>query len=384
MINRKITGTIKEYLDIFPVVGLVGPRQVGKTTLSKVISEFRDTVYLDLEQSEDLIKLSTPKLFFSTFKNKLIILDEIQRKPELFTVLRGYVDANPGSGQFLILGSASPDLLRQSSESLAGRIGYIEIAPFTLNEVGMPEKHWLRGGFPLSFLAKSDKAAFIWLKSFIRTFLQRDIPGLGINIPALQLEQFWEMIAHSHGQCWNANKIAANFGFSASTVKRYLSLFESCYMIRQLYPYTANIKKRLVKTPKVYIRDSGLHHSLLRISTIERLMGNPIIGASYEGWVIEQICNSLLNSEIKPYFYRTHAGAEIDLLLDSPDGLIAIEIKRSLTPKPTKGFYSAAEELNCKQAYIVYPGSETYPVTESLQAVSIEAILEIVNKIKNA
>lgn len=377
MIKREIASTVKEYLDIFPVVGLVGPRQAGKTTLAKMLSEFKDSIYLDLEQSEDLLKISEPKLFFSEFKHRLIILDEIQRMPELFAVLRGYVDANPGAGRFLVLGSASPDLLKQSSETLAGRIGYIEITPFNSSEVDDIQKHWMRGGFPRAYLAASEKAGFIWLKSFVGTFLQRDIPNLGINIPALQLEQFWEMVAHSQGQCWNASKIAANFGFSAVTVKRYLSLFESCYMIRQLPPYAANVKKRLVKTPKVYIRDSGLLHALLRINSFDRLMGNPILGASYEGWVIEQICGGEANNEITPYFYRTHAGAEIDLVLDTPSGLVAIEIKRSLTPKPTKGFYSALDELNCRQAYIVYPGDDMYKLNSRTSVVPLHRLITL-------
>jgi predicted AAA+ superfamily ATPase len=377
MIDRLIFSTIREYLDIFPVVALVGPRQSGKTTLAKMISNEKDSLYLDLEQSEDLLKLSAPKLFFSEFREKLIILDEIQRTPDLFATLRGYVDSDPDTGGFLVLGSASPDLLRQSSETLAGRIGYIETTPFNIREIDNPNKHWLRGGFPRSYLASSDKTAFIWLRSFIQTFLQRDIPNLGIHIPSLQLEQFWEMLAHSHAQCWNASKIATNFGFSASTVKRYLSLFESCYMIRQLYPYAANVKKRLVKTPKVYLRDSGLLHSILRISSLDKLMGNPIVGASYEGWIIEQICSQLSNSDVKPYFYRTHAGAEIDLLLDSPNGLIAIEIKRSLTPKPSKGFFSAMKDLRCEQAYVVYPGSDIYKLDKQTSVVTLRHLLAL-------
>lgn len=378
LLNRIKTDKIRGFLSIFPVVAILGARQVGKTTLAKEIASKLDSdvIYLDLENRVDLAKLNEPELYFAQNSNKVIILDEIQLKPHFFQVLRSVVDAHNTLGQFIILGSASQALLRQSSETLAGRIGYIELSPFLINEVDDENKLWIRGGFPRSYLANSDNSSFIWRDNFLKTFLQRDIPMLGISIPALQLEQFWEMVAHSHGQCFNASAIAQNFGMSVPTVKRYLSILEGTYMIRQLYPYSANVKKRLVKTPKVYIRDSGILHSLLKIKTQESLEGHPIIGVSYEGWVIEQICSSLKSDEFTPYFYRTHAGAEIDLLLKTSKELIAIEIKRSLAPKISRGFYETIKVLGINHNFVIYPGTETYRLKDNIIAVSLENFLK--------
>jgi uncharacterized protein len=378
LLNRIKTDEIGDFLSIFPVVAILGARQVGKTTLAKEITSKLDSdvIYLDLENRVDLAKLNEPELYFARNRNKVIILDEIQLKPHFFQILRSVVDASNTLGQFIILGFASQALLRQSSETLAGRIGYIELSPFLINEVDDENKLWIRGGFPRSYLANSDNSSFVWRDNFLKTFLQRDIPMLGISIPALQLEQFWEMVAHSHGQCFNASAIAQNFGMSVPTVKRYLSILEGTYMIRQLYPYSANVKKRLVKTPKVYIRDSGILHSLLKIKTQESLEGNPIIGASYEGWVIEQICSSLNYAEFLPYFYRTHAGAEIDLLLKTSKELIAVEIKRSLAPKISRGFYETIKLLDIDHSFVIYPGTETYRLKDNIIAISLGNFLK--------
>ncbi len=380
LLNRFKSKEIKDYLEVFPVVAILGARQVGKTTLAKEICKILDLdfIYLDLENSSDLNKLNEPELYFQRNKNKIIVIDEIQLKPHFFKVLRGIVDQRNLLGQFIILGSASQALLKQSSETLAGRIGYIDLNPFNINEIKDKDKLWIRGGFPRSYLATSDKASYLWRNNFIKTFLQRDIPMLGISIPAMQLEQFWEMVAHSHGQCFNASSIAQNFGISVPTVKRYLSILESTYMIRQLYPYSPNIKKRLVKTPKVYLRDSGILHSLLKIKDYESLTGNPILGASYEGWVIEQICSSIDLNDIKPYFYRSHAGAEIDLLLKTSDEIIAIEIKHSMTPKVTRGFYETIKALEIKKNYIIYPGNEEYDIKENIIAMPIMNFIELI------
>lgn len=381
-INREKTAEIRDLLTIFPVVAILGARQVGKTTLAKEICKTTpgDSIYLDLENREDLNKLNEPELYLKRNKDKIIILDEIQLKPDFFRVLRGIIDEDRRAGRFIVLGSASRDLLKQSSETLAGRIGYTDLTPFTINEVKDMNRLWLRGGFPLSYLANSDRASALWRKNFIRTFLQRDIPMLGISIPSLQLEQFWVMVAHSHAQCFNASAIAQNFGISVPTVKRYLSIFEETYMIRHLYPYSPNIKKRLVKTPKVYIRDSGLLHSLLNIKSEEALSGNPVIGASYEGWVIEQICSSINANEVKAYFYRTHAGAEIDLLLESSHGLIAVEIKRSLAPKVSRGFHETIKMLDIKHNYIIYPGTENYNIEKNIAVNSLDSFIDFLQK----
>jgi len=380
LLNRNKSKKIKFYLEVFPVVAILGARQVGKTTLAKEIGKTLESefVYLDLEDRSDLNKLNEPELYFENHKDKVIIIDEIQLKPDFFKVLRSIIDKRDTLGQFIILGSASPDLLKQSAETLAGRIGYISLDPFNIIEVDDEGKLWDRGGFPRSYLAASSKASYLWRSNFIKTFLQRDIPMLGISIPPMQMEHFWEMIAHCQGQCFNASSIAQNFGISVPTVKRYLSILESTYMIRQLYPYSPNIKKRLVKTPKVYLRDSGLLHSLLKIKDLDDLEGNPILGASYEGWVIEQICSSIDFDEVKPYFYRSHAGAEIDLILKTSNDVIAIEIKRSMAPKVSKGFYETIKSLDLKRNYIVYPGKEEYLIKENIFAIPLKSLIALI------
>ena len=373
---RNKTKNVKELLEFFPVVAILGPRQVGKTTLAKRIAETlsRDFVYLDLESRVDILKLDDPYFYLDKNKDKIIILDEIQRKPELFMDLRSIIDSYNVPGRFIVLGSASQELLKQSSETLAGRIAYLELTPFTLDEIPDADKLWFRGGFPLSYLSSNGNSSKLWISNFIKTFLQRDIPSLGIKIPPLQIEQFWEMLAHLNGHIWNASLIGKNFGLSSPTIKNYLSLLESTYMVRQLYPFASNVKKRLVKTPKIYIRDTGILHTLLRIDSMDRLLGNPIIGMSYEGWVIEQICNTM-NENIRPYFYRTHSGAEIDLILDTPNGLIAVEIKRSLMPKPSRGFYEAVNDLNITEKYIIYPGNDVFKIKDNILVLPLEQFI---------
>lgn len=376
MVNRHIKNNILTSLKHFPVVSVLGSRQVGKTTLAKEIQKsFKESVYIDLELASDFDKLQNAELYLKQHQEKLIILDEIQRMPTLFPLIRSLVDQKRVPARFLILGSASPTLIRQASESLAGRIKYHELTPFTFQEVmgrnGAINQLWARGGYPDSFLSNSEEISFSWRQAFIRTYLEKDIPQFGIRVPALQLRRFWTMLAHNHAQLWNASQIANSLGQSAPTIKHYLDILHSSFIIRQLQPYFANVKKRIVKSPKIYIRDSGLLHAILNLGQFEQIQDNPIVGASWEGFVVEQIINMLPeNREV--YFYRTSSGAELDLIIpDQKKGLIAFEIKYSLSPKPTKGFWNALDDLDCKQAYIIYPGQESYPISENVTVVPI-------------
>lgn len=384
MISRGITERIMESLAEFPSVGIVGARQVGKTTLSKVIANRWQgkVVYLDLERASDLAKLEEAELFLESCSDALVVLDEIQRKPELFPLLRALVDSDPRNGKYLILGSASPDLIRQSSESLAGRIYYYELAPFILSEIGKSDveitRLWSRGGYPRSFLAASDIRSFRWRESFIQTHLERDIPNLGLRIPATTLFRFWQMIAHSHGQVWNASKIANSLGISSPTVRHYVDILQDTFMIRQLQPFHVNVKKRLVKSPKVYIRDSGILHTMLGLQDSDSLMGHPAAGTSWEGWVIEQVMG-MIPSHWKTYFYRTSNGTEIDLIIQPvvSKPVIAVEIKRTLAPVPTRGFWNALSDLQAKTAFVIYPGKDFYPLGESAFALPITDVSQI-------
>ena len=384
MIKRWITKFLQDELAQFPAVALLGARQVGKTTLAKIIAKDHHSIYLDLEAPEDLQKLSDPTNYLKNHRDKLVILDEIQRNPELFPILRSLVDSDRRKGRFLILGSASPDLIRKSSESLAGRIIYLEMSPFSLAEIGSEEESmwrlWRRGGYPDSFLAESESDSCQWREAFVQTHLERDIPNLGIRIPASTLHRFWTMLAHFHGQLWNAGKIASSLGVSNPTVKGYLDILQSTFMIRHLPPFFPNVKKRLVKTPKIYLRDSGLLHTLLRIEDQEGLLGHPSAGVSWEGWVIEQIC-SIIPRSWAVHFYRTGAGAEIDLVLQpsASHPLVAIEIKRTLSPKPTKGFLSACADLGRVKGFFVYPGDELYPIGPDLQALPVTKLSRLLD-----
>ena len=383
MIKRAIQKKVEESLKTFPVVGILGPRQVGKTTLAKeILKKINSSLYLDLELPSDYNKLSEPELFLSEQKNKLIILDEIQQKPELFSVIRALVDQDRKNGRFLILGSSSPNLLRQSAESLVpkgwiptGRIFFHNLSTFLITELEADKKVvnrlWIRGGFPDSFLAKKELTSIDWRESFIRTYLERDIPNFGIKIPSLQLRRFWMMLAHSHGSLWNASKIAVALGVSPPTAKYYLDILEKTFIVRQLLPFYPNIKKRFVKSPKVYLRDSGLLHTLFSISSKEELLSHPAAGHSWEGFVIEQIIN-IISKKYGPYFYRTSAGAEVDLVVVKGDkAVLCIEIKLSLSPLPSQGFFNAMNDLNCKNGIIIYPGDDVYSVKRNIKAVPI-------------
>ncbi|RZM24766.1 MAG: ATP-binding protein [Pedobacter sp.] len=387
MIPRKIKEKITELLDEFPAVAVLGPRQVGKTTLAEEIASLinPDHIYLDLESPTDHAKLNEPEAYFELHKGKLIILDEIQRVPELFAILRGVIDKSRKegyrTGQFLILGSASLDLLKQSSETLAGRIAYIELPVLTLSEIeqATPKKQdilWLRGGFPDSFLAKTDDASLRWRLNFINTYLERDVPQFGPRIPATTLRKMWTMLAYQQGSQVNVVQLGANLDITSPTTKRYLDLLEDLLLIRTLRPWSGNLGKRLVKSPKIYIRDSGLVHALLNLKTLDDVLSHPVVGASWEGFVLENLL-SCLPIGITPWFYRTSAGAEIDLVIEqSPKKIYAIEIKRSMTPTVSKGFYHGCEDVGAVKRFIVYPGTERFPTSQSTTVISLMEMMQ--------
>jgi uncharacterized protein len=390
MIKREAQTQILNLLNEFPAIGVLGPRQVGKTTLAEEIAaSFNPTpIYLDLESPTDLAKLNEPESYFELHKGTLIILDEIQRLPELFRILRGVIDrgrrTGQKTGQFFILGSASLELLKQSSETLAGRIAYKELTGFTASEItaagkGNLDMLWLRGGFPDSFLAKTDEASFRWRLNFISTYLERDVPQFGPRIPAVTLRRLWTMLAHGQGGQLNIAKLATNLDIAAPTAKRYIELLEDLLLIRSLLPWSGNIGKRLVKAPKIYIRDSGLTHTLLNLTTINDLLGHPVVGSSWEAFVIENLI-SCLPDGITPWFYRTSAGAEIDLVIEkNATTKYAIEIKRSLAPAVSKGFHLGCEDIAASHRFIVYPGAEKFPITKEIAAIPL---LEMMNVLK--
>ena len=377
MLARRQTRTVLARLEQFPAVALLGPRQSGKTTLAHGVARGRPSVYLDLEAPADRAKLSDAALYLAGHTDKLVVLDEVQRAPELFRTLRGVIDAGrrrgDGVGRFLLLGSASMDLLRQSGESLAGRIAYAELAPFDALEVGPDarERLWIRGGFPDSFLAASDEASAVWRENFIRTYLERDIPRLGPRIPAETLRRFWTMLAHRQGAPLNAAELARGLAVDGKTVARYLDLLVDLLLVRRLPPFRASVGKRLVKSPRVYVRDSGVVHALLRLDDREAALGHPVAGGSWEGFVLENLlCAAPGRTEAS--FYRTAAGAEIDLVLDLPGGARwAVEIERGLAPTLGKGFYRARDDVKPDRAFVVYSGDERYPMAEGIEAVGV-------------
>ena len=384
MIPRLIQPRIDEALRRQAAVALLGPRQVGKTTLALEIGRTRDALYLDLEDRDDRSRLANPALFLESFVDRLVILDEIHRMPDLFTTLRGVIDAgrrkDKGKGRFLILGSASLDLMRTSSETLAGRIAYLDLAPLSALEIEdartARERLWLRGGFPDSYLADSDRDSLALRKDFIRTYLERDVPMFGPPIPATTLERLWTMLAHRQGTTLNASEIARALEVSTQSVTRYIDLLVDLLLVRRLPPFHANVGKRLVKSPKIYVRDSGLVHALLGIETLEQLAGHPVVGRSWEGYVLETLL-SVLPWRSSAYFYRTAAGAEIDLLIEHRDGsLWAIEIKRALSARVERGFHHACADLRPERALVVHAGDDRYPVSEKIEGVSVRGLAE--------
>jgi len=354
-------------------VALLGPRQCGKTTLARELVNSASLNYFDLEDSESMSRLADPKTALAPLKG-IVVIDEVQRRPDLFPVFRVLLDREPLPAKFLILGSASPDLLQQSSESLAGRLEMIVMDGFGLAEVGLKKdsRLWLRGGFPLSFLAKNDVDSFMWRKSFIQMFLDRDLRQQGINIPTVSLHRFWTMIAHSHGQIWNAAPPASSLGVSEHTVRRYLDILTGVFMVRQLQPWHANIKKRQVKAPKVYIRDSGILHALLGLKSESEILRHPLCGASWEGFIMEEVIRSIDPDDV--YFWATHNGAEIDLVLTKGGRMYGIECKRADAPAMTPSMKIALEDLKLESISVIYPGEKRYSLHKKVGVVPFKAI----------
>lgn len=379
MIPRFARTRVEDALARQAAVALLGPRQVGKTTLALEIAEDREAIYLDLEDSSDRAKLQNPALYLEQHADKLVILDEVHRTPELFESLRGIIDRGRRqgrrTGRFLILGSASIDLLRQSGETLAGRIEFVELTTLTAQEINPGndlDRLWLRGGFPDSFLAASDEDSMHLRRSFIRTYLEREVPIFGPRIAAETLERFWTMLAHSQASLLNASRLASGLGVTSPTISSYIGLLVDLLLVRRLPPFHANVGKRLIKSPKVYIRDSGLVHALLGIETMDELLGHPVVGSSWEGFAIESLIEAA-PSRATASFYRTSAGAEIDLVLEagSKQGTWAIEIKRDSSARVEKGFHSALADLKPERAFVVYPGIERYPKSETVEAIPL-------------
>lgn len=383
MISRLILTFLRDALEQRKAAVLLGPRQVGKTTLALKLAKSFSSIYLDLESYSDLAKLADTEFYFAEHQNKLIILDEVQRKPELFAVIRGQIDRNRRNGrkygQFLLLGSASKKLLKQSSESLAGRVTYQELSPLLLDEVGMENLSglWLRGGYSYSFLIQT--TSYDWRQDLIRIYLERDIPALGIRTPAEILYRFWTMLAHNHSQNFNASQLAGSLGVKGQTVSHYLDVFVDLMLVRLLQPWHSNVGKRLIKTPKVYVRDCGILHALLGIKTLDSLLGHSIAGASWEGFVIENLIASA-PPNTSSYFYRTRSGAEIDLILEFDQKIWAIEIKRNTAPTVSKGFYIACDDLKPDRKWIVYPGQDVYSLKGDIQ---VSSLLNVVQELKS-
>lgn len=386
MIRRRITAQVERSLDRSPAVVLIGPRQAGKTTLALALAEHRAVTYLDLESEADRARLAEPDLYFADHADELVILDEIQRLPGLFETLRGTIDQGrregKGAGRFLLLGSAGVDLLAQAGETLAGRVSIVELGPFDVIEVGAPEldRLWVRGGFPDSFLASDDAASLQWRRDFIRTYLERDIPQLGPRIPAETLRRLWTMLAHQQGGLLNAAQLARGLGVSGAIVGHYLDLMVDLLLVRRLPPRLPNVGKRLVRSPRVYVRDSGLVHALLRLGDKEALLGHPVAGASWEGMVIENIA-AIVDGAAEIGFYRTSGGAEVDLVLSWPEGgEWAVEIKRSSAPKLGKGLRSALLDITPERSFIVYSGDERFPLGAETEAISVAELCRVIRE----
>lgn len=380
VIPRKTHGrAVARLLRESPAVLLLGARQVGKTTLAKEIAKSwsRGAHRFDLEDDRDLARLADPFLALEPLRG-LVVLDEVQRRPNLFPALRVLADRPRTPARFLLLGSASPALLQQSSETLAGRVAHYELSGFDLSEVGPADadRLWVRGGFPRSFAARSGTSSFRWRDDFVHTFLARDLAALGISIPGATMERFWTMLAHYHGQVWNGSELARAFGVSHHVVRRYLEALESVFMVRSLQPWSANLKKRQVRTPKVYVRDSGLLHRLLDIRTTRELERHPKVGASWEGFVIECVLRALTAAPGSSYFWRTHTGAELDLLVQQGGRLRGFEIKRTTAPRLTRSMRSAMSDLDLSRLDVIHAGSETFPLAAGVRAVSLGRLLD--------
>lgn len=384
-IPRLLTNTILAALKTTPVVAIIGPRQCGKSTLAKkIINDNPGALYVDLELPSHRNMLRDPEAFFRLNSGSIICLDEIHRLPEVFPIIRGIVDEHGQNGAFFILGSASPELLRQSSESLAGRIAYFELTPFLWDEIGASHEAdamlrlWLRGGFPRSYLADDNATSLRWRRNFIMTFLERDMPQFGLHISAPRLDRFLRICSHVHGQVLNSSRLGESLGVSYHTVRSYIDILEHTFIVRVLQPYAPNLKKRLVKSPKLYIRDSGLLHALHDIEDHNQLLAHPMYGASWEGFALEQIIGAL--PDWKPYFYRTASGAEIDLVLEKAGRRVAVEAKASSAPEVTKKLRSALEDVVGEHAWIVAPVDRAYPVDRNITVAPIGTVVEQVRR----
>ncbi|MEQ8715330.1 MAG: ATP-binding protein [Cyclobacteriaceae bacterium] len=393
-IVRTLRPKLLKALTSMPVVTLLGPRQVGKTTLAKAVAQQdinKPVSYFDLELDSDQAKFSDAEAFLRQQESKLTIIDEIQHQPQLFRILRGLVDERKQkgerAGQFLLLGSASRDLLQQTSESLAGRVRFLELSPFTLNEVqsgaqsaDFTDQLWLRGGFPDSYLAADDQESWDWRSDFIRTYIERDIPQLGVNIAPSKMRRFWTMLAHLNGQQVNFSNLGKSLDASHTTIRNYLDLLTDLYMVRQLTPWYGNTKKRLVKAPKVFVRDTGLLHRLLNIPDMNSLLGHPVIGSSWEGFVIENIITHLTDDWMHSY-YRTSNGTEVDLVLETPlNEVWVLEIKRSLAPKIKASYHHAADDIGAHRKFVIYSGKDQYPISNETEVISLSGFIELLTK----
>jgi predicted AAA+ superfamily ATPase len=367
-------------LRLSPVTAILGPRQCGKTTLAREIGEQHGAAYFDLEDPNDQARLANPQMALESLRG-VVILDEIQRRPELTLLLRVLADRPSVPCRFIVLGSASPELMRQASDSLAGRVHFVDMGGFTLNEVGVEQRDrlWVRGGFPPSFLATSDQDSRQWRSSFVRTFLERDLPQLGVQIPAEVLRRFWTMVAHYHGQIWNGSEIGGSLGVTHHTTRKYLDLLSGAYVVRQLQPWFVNVGKRVVKSPKVYIRDSGILHSLLGIADLSALQAHPKVGASWEGFAIEQILQWA--GERNAFFWATHRGAELDLLVQAKGKNWGFEFKYQDAPTMTKSMHIALTDLKLEWLWVVYPGEKGYPLHEKVECIGLRDLVNVREKI---
>ena len=382
-LHRRLQSSVESALTAQSAVGLLGPRQVGKTTLARRVARDRRAVYFDLENPEDQAVLSDPRGQLGTYRDQLVILDEVQRMPGLFQILRGLIDEyrqmGRGEGRFLLLGSSSPELLRQSAESLTGRIAYRELMPLDLHESGGDDaaRLWLRGGFPAAWLAGGEQASFTWRRDFIRTYLERDIPFFDSRLPAETLRRLWTMLAHAQGAPFNAARLASSLSLHVRTLQRYVDLLVDLLLVRRLPPWSGNVGKRLVRAPRLYLRDSGVAHALLGLRTLEDVLAHPVAGGSWEGFAIENIL-AVAPVWVQPFYYRTQAGAEVDLVLEfDPGRRWAVEIKRSVgSPAPSRGFHSACADLDAARRIVVYGGARRFSQATGVETVPLGALMD--------